>query len=41
MEQFSESQADIGTTFKTTGSYQKAATSSLKRLTGRNLTVNK
>jgi hypothetical protein len=31
-EQFSESQAGFGTTFKGTGGYQKAGTSSLKRV---------
>jgi hypothetical protein len=35
-EQFSESQVGFGTTFKGTGGYQKAGTSSLKRVTGRN-----
>ncbi len=40
-EIFSESQADFGTTFKGTGGYQKAGTSSLKRFTGRNLTISK
>jgi hypothetical protein len=33
-EQFSESQAGFGTTFKGTGGYQKTGTSSLKRLEG-------
>jgi hypothetical protein len=33
-EQFSESQAGFGTTFKGTGCTQKAGTSSLKRVTG-------
>jgi hypothetical protein len=32
-EQFSESQAGFGKTFKGTGGYQKAGTSSLKRVT--------
>jgi hypothetical protein len=32
-EQFSESQAGFGTTFKGTGGNQKAGTSSLKRVT--------
>jgi hypothetical protein len=40
-EQFSESQAGFGTTFKGTGGYQKARTSSLKRITGRNFTISK
>ncbi len=40
-EQFSESQASFGTTFKGTGSYQKAGKSSLKRVTGRNFTISK
>jgi hypothetical protein len=40
-EQFSESQAGFGTTFKGTGGYQKAGTSSLKRITGRNFTISK
>jgi hypothetical protein len=40
-EQFSESQAGFGTTFKGTGGYQKAGTSSLKRFTGRNFTISK
>jgi hypothetical protein len=31
-EQFSESQAGFGTTFKGTGGYQKAGTNSMKRL---------
>jgi hypothetical protein len=35
LEQFSESQAGFGTTFKGTVGYQKAGTSSLKRVTGR------
>jgi hypothetical protein len=34
-EQFSESQAGFRTTFKDTGGYQKAGTSSLKRVFGR------
>jgi hypothetical protein len=38
-ENFSESQAGFGTTFKGTGGYQKAGTSSLKRVTGRNFTT--
>jgi hypothetical protein len=40
-EQFSESQAGFGTTFKGTGGYQKARKSSLKRVTGRNFTFSK
>jgi hypothetical protein len=40
-EQFSESQAGFGTTFEDTGGYQKARTSSLKRVTGRNFTISK
>jgi hypothetical protein len=40
-EQFSESQADFGTTLKGTGGYQKAGTSSLNRVTGRNFTISK
>jgi hypothetical protein len=32
LEQFSESQAGFGTTLKGTGGYQKAGTSSLKRV---------
>jgi hypothetical protein len=39
LEQFSESQAGFGTTLKGTGGYQKAGTSSLKRVTGRNFTI--
>jgi hypothetical protein len=38
-EQFSESQADLGTTFRDTSGYQKAGTSSLKRVTGRIFTI--
>jgi hypothetical protein len=38
-EQFSGSQAGIGTTFRDTGGYQKAGTSSLKRVTGMNFTI--
>ena len=38
-EQFPESQAGFGTTFKGTGSYQKTGTSSPKRVTGRNFTI--
>jgi hypothetical protein len=34
-EQFSVAQAAFGTTFRNTGSYQKAGTSSPKRVTGR------
>ncbi len=34
-ELYSESHADFGTTFRDTGGYQKAGTSSLKRVTGR------
>ncbi len=40
-EQFSRSQAGYGTTFRDTGSYQKAWTSSLKRVTRRNFTISK
>ncbi len=40
-EQFSESQADFGTTFKGTSGYQKSGTSSLKRVTGRNFPISK
>ncbi len=40
-EQFSESQAGFGTTVNGTGGYQKAGTSSLKRVTGRNFTISK
>jgi hypothetical protein len=40
-EQFSESQVGFGTTFKGIGGYQKAGTSSLKRVTGRNFTISK
>jgi hypothetical protein len=40
-EQFSKSQAGFGTNFKDTGGYQKAGTSSLKRVTGRNFTISK
>ncbi len=40
-EQFSELQAGIGTTSKGTGGYQKAGTSSLNRVTGRNFTISK
>jgi hypothetical protein len=39
IEQFSGSQAVYRTTFKDTGGYQKAGTSSLKRVTGRNFTT--
>jgi hypothetical protein len=35
-EQFSKSQAGFGKIFKYTGGYQKAGTSSLKRVTGSN-----
>jgi hypothetical protein len=37
-EQFSGSQAGYGSTFINTGCYQKARTSSLKKVTGRNFT---
>jgi hypothetical protein len=37
-EQFSESEAGSGKTFKGTGGYQKAETSPLKKVTGRNFT---
>ncbi len=37
----SESQAGFRTTFKGTGGYQKAGTSSLKKVTGRNFTIMK
>jgi hypothetical protein len=40
-EQFAESQAGFRTTFKGTGGYQKAGTSSLKRVTGRSFTISK
>jgi hypothetical protein len=40
-EQFSESQAGFGKTIKGTGGYQKAGTSSLKRVSGRNFTISK
>ncbi len=40
-EQFSESMAGYGTTLRVTGGYQKAGTSSLKRVTGRVFTINK
>jgi hypothetical protein len=40
-EQFSESQAGFVTTFQGTGGYQKAGTSSLKRVTGRHFTISK
>jgi hypothetical protein len=36
-----ESQADLGTTFKGTGGYQKEETSSLNKVTGRNFTISK
>jgi hypothetical protein len=39
-EQFSGSQAGFGTTFRDKGSFQKAGTSSLKRVTGRNFTIS-
>jgi hypothetical protein len=39
-EQFSESQGGFGATFNGTGGYQKAGTSSLKRVTGRSFTTN-
>jgi hypothetical protein len=38
-EQFLASQAGYETTFRYTGGYQKAGTSSLKRVTGRNFTI--
>ncbi len=34
-------QVTYGTTFRGTGGYQKAGTSSLKRVTGRNFTIRK
>jgi hypothetical protein len=40
-EQFSGSQAGYGTTFRDTGGYQKAGTSSLKRVTGKNFIIMK
>jgi hypothetical protein len=40
-EQFSGSQAGYGTTFRDTGRYQKAGTSCMKRVTGRNFTISK
>jgi hypothetical protein len=40
-EQFSESQAGYGTTFRDIGGYQKAGTSSLKKVTGMNVTISK
>jgi hypothetical protein len=40
LEQFSGSQAGYGTTFWDTGGSQKARTSSLKRVTGRNFTIS-
>ncbi len=40
-EQFSESKAGFGRTLKGTGGYQKARTSSLRRVTGRNFTISK
>jgi hypothetical protein len=39
-EQFLESQAGFGTTFKGTGGYQKAGTCSLKKGTGRIFTIS-
>ncbi len=39
-EHFSESQAGYGTTFRVTGSYQKAGTISLKVVTGRVFTIS-
>jgi hypothetical protein len=39
-EQFSGSQAGFGTTFRDIGSFQKAGTSSLKRVTERHFTVS-
>jgi hypothetical protein len=39
-EQFLESKAGFGTTFKGTASYQKAGTRSLKRVTGISQLVN-
>jgi hypothetical protein len=39
-EQFSGSQAAFGTTFRVTGGYRKAGTSSLKRATGRIFTIS-
>jgi hypothetical protein len=40
-EQFSGSETDYKTTFGDTGGYQKAGTSSLKRVTERNFTIRK
>ncbi len=40
-EQFSWSRAGYLTTFGDTGGYQKAGTSSLKRVTGRNFTISR
>jgi hypothetical protein len=40
-KQFSGSQAGYRTTVRDTGGYQKAGTSSLKRVTGRNFTISK
>jgi hypothetical protein len=40
-EQFSGSQAGYGTTLRDTGGYQKAGTSSLKRVTEKNFTISK
>jgi len=40
-EQFLGSQAAFGTTFRVTGGYRKAGTSSLKRVTGRIFTIRK
>jgi hypothetical protein len=40
LEQFSESRVAFKTTFKGTGSYQKAATSPLKRVTERNFAIS-
>jgi hypothetical protein len=40
-EQFSGSWAAFGTTFRITGGYQKAGTSSLKRVTERILAISK
>ena len=40
-EKFSELQAGFETTFKGTGGYQKAGTSSLKKVTGMNFKISR
>ncbi len=40
-EQLLETQTAFGTTFRDTGGYQKAGTSSLKTVTGRIYTISK